>query len=137
MPSGNYAPFFFLEDKESIGIYGVKEGEKNYSDIKPQRVGTVTALGKDVITFVDETMFDLNAKDKDGKSTKYLIAGTNAKIKFESGQLAGYEFDLHTYDHATHTFVINKFTDDNGMVSRQRKRQLSKFRRATSIASST
>ena len=106
----------FLEDKESIGIYGVKEGEKNYSDIKPQRVGTVTALGKDVITFVDETMFDLNAKDKDGKSTKYLIAGTNAKIKFESGQLAGYEFDLHTYDHATHTFVINKFTDDNGMV---------------------
>lgn len=106
----------FLEDKESIGIYGVKEGEKNYSDIKPQRVGTVTALGKDVITFVDETMFDLNTKDKDGKSTKYLIAGTNAKIKFESGQLAGYEFDLHTYDHATHTFVINKFTDDNGMV---------------------
>lgn len=106
----------FLEDKESIGIYGVKEGEKNYSDIKPQRVGTVTALGKDVITFVDETMFDLNAKDKDGKSTKYLIAGTNAKIKFESGQLAGYEFDLHTYEHATHTFVINKFTDDNGMV---------------------
>lgn len=106
----------FLEDKESIGIYGVKEGEKNYSDIRPQRVGTVTALGKDVITFVDKTMFDLNAKDKDGKSTKYLIAGTNAKIKFESGQLAGYEFDLHTYDHATHTFVINKFTDDNGMV---------------------
>ncbi len=106
----------FLEDNESIGIYGVKEGEKNYSDIKPQRVGTVTALGKDIITFVDETMFDLNAKDTDGKSTKYLIAGTNAKIKFESGQLAGYEFDLHTYDHATHTFVINKFTDDNGMV---------------------
>lgn len=106
----------FLEDKESISVYGVKEGEKNYSDIKPQRVGTVTALGKDVITFVDETMFDLNAKDNDGKSTKYLIEGTNAKIKFESGQLAGYEFDLHTYDHATHTFVINKFTDDNGMV---------------------
>lgn len=106
----------FLEDKESIGIYGVKEGEKNYSDIKPQRVGMVTALGKDIITFVDETMFDLNAKDKDGKSTKYLIEGTNAKIKFESGQLAGYEFDLHTYEHATHTFVINKFTDDNGMV---------------------
>lgn len=106
----------FLEDKESIAVYGVKEGEKNYSDIKPQRVGTVSALGKDVITFVDETMFDLNAKDKDGKSTKYLIEGTNAKIKFESGQLAGYEFDLHSYDHATHTFVINKFTDENGMV---------------------
>ena len=106
----------FLEDKESISVYGVKEGEKNYSDIKPLRVGAVTALGKDIITFVDDTMFDLNEKDKDGKSTKYLIAGTNAKIKFETGQLAGYEFDLHSYDHATHTFVINKFTDENGMV---------------------
>lgn len=106
----------YLEDKESISVYGVKEGEKNYSDIKPQRIGSVTALGKDVITFVDETMFDLNQKDTDGKSTKYLIAGTNAKIKFETGQLAGYEFDLHSYDHATHTFVINKFTDENGMV---------------------
>lgn len=105
-----------LEDTESIAAYGVKENEKNYSDIKPQRIGKVTALGSDVITFVDETMFDLNQKDTDGKSTKYLIAGTNAKIKFESGQLAGYEFDLHSYDHATHTFVINKFTDENGTV---------------------
>lgn len=106
----------YIEDKESIALYGVKEGEKNYSDIKPQRVGTVTALGANVITFADNTMFDLNAKESDGKTTKYLIEGTSAKIKFESGQLAGYEFDLHSYDHTTHTFVINKFQDENGLV---------------------
>lgn len=106
----------YIEDKESIALYGVKEGEKNYSDIKPQRVGTVTALGADIITFADNSMFDLNAKESDGKTTKYLIEGTSAKIKFESGQLAGYEFDLHSYDHATHTFVINKFQDENGLV---------------------
>ena len=69
-----------------------------------------------MITFADNTMFDLNAKAADGKSTKYLIDGTSAKIKFESGGLAGYEFDLHSYDHATKTFVINKFQDENGMV---------------------
>lgn len=105
----------YIEDEAAIALYGVKEGEKTY-DIKPQRVGTVTALGADVITFADSTMFDLNAKDVDGKSTKYLIDGTSAKIKFESGGLAGYEFDLHSYDHATKTFVINKFQDENGSV---------------------
>lgn len=105
----------YIEDENAIKLYGVKEGEKTY-DIKPQRVGTVTALGADVITFADSTMFDLNAKDADGKSTKYLIDGTSAKIKFESGGLAGYEFDLHSYDHATKTFVINKFQDENGSV---------------------
>ena len=105
----------YLEDKNAIKLYGIKEGEKDY-DIKPQRVGTVTALGADVITFADNTMFDLNAKAADGKSTKYLIDGTSAKIKFESGGLAGYEFDLHSYDHATKTFVINKFQDENGVV---------------------
>ena len=43
-------------------------------------------------------MFDLNAKEADGKTTKYLIEGTNAKIKVESGQLAGYELSLiHIY----------------------------------------
>ena len=105
----------YIEDEAAIALYGVKEGEKTY-DIKPQRVGTVTALGADVITFADSTMFDLNAKASDGKSTKYLIDGTSAKIKFESGGLAGYEFDLHSYDHATKTFVINKFQDENGSV---------------------
>ena len=105
----------FIEDENAIDLYGIKEGEKDY-EIKPQRVGTVTALGADVITFADNTMFDLNAKAADGKSTKYLIDGTSAKIKFESGGLAGYEFDLHSYDHATKTFVINKFQDENGMV---------------------
>lgn len=105
----------YIEDEAAIALYGVKEGEKTY-DIKPQRVGTVTALGADVITFADSTMFDLNAKDANGKSTKYLIDGTSAKIKFESGGLAGYEFDLHSYDHATKTFVINKFQDENGSV---------------------
>lgn len=105
----------YIEDEHAIKLYGIKEGEKDF-DIKPQRVGTVTELGADVITFADNTMFDLNAKAADGKSTKYLIDGTSAKIKFESGGLAGYEFDLHSYDHTTKTFIINKFQDENGMV---------------------
>ena len=105
----------FLEDAQ----YGVKENEKVY-DIKPERVGEVTAIGPDEITFSDTTagdnaMFDLNAKKPDG-STRYLLDGVAAKIKFQTGQLAGYEFDVHKYDHATRTFILNRFTDENGMV---------------------
>ena len=108
-----------LEDAKAIAQYGVKENEKVY-DIKPERVGEVTAIGPDEITFSDTTagdnaMFDLNAKKPDG-STRYLLDGVAAKIKFQTGQLAGYEFDVHKYDHATRTFILNRFTDENGMV---------------------
>lgn len=109
----------FLEDAKAIAQYGVKENEKTY-DIKPERVGEVTAVGPDEITFSDTTagdnaMFDLNAKKPDG-STAYLLDGVAAKIKFQTGQLAGYEFDVHSYNHATRTFILNRFTDENGMV---------------------
>lgn len=115
----------YLEDKDSIDAYGVKEGEKNYPDIKAERIGIITALGADRITFIDASgdpddpenlpMFDLNEKAADG-STKYLIDGTSAKIKFQTGNLAGYEFELHSYDHSTKTFIINRFTDENGLI---------------------
>lgn len=106
----------YLEDAEAIAKYGIKEGEKNYPDIKPEREGIITAVGSDIISFSDSSMdFDLNEKKEDG-STKYLINDTAAKIKFQTGQLAGYEFDVHKYDHKTKTFIINKFTDENGKV---------------------
>lgn len=109
----------YLEDPTAKTRYGIKENEKIY-DIKPERVGKVTAVGTDEITFSDTTtganaMFDLNAKKADG-STLYLLGDTHAKIKFQTGQLAGYEFDVHKYDHATRTFILNRFTDENGMV---------------------
>lgn len=115
----------YLQDSASIAAYGVKEGEKTYTDIKPERVGIVTAVGDNRITFFDTSgdpndtenppMFDLNEKDTDG-NTKWLLNETAAKIKFQTGNLAGYEFDLHSYDHATNKFVINRFTDENGLV---------------------
>lgn len=109
----------YLEDPKAIAQYGIKENEKNY-DIKPERIGTVTAVGADEITFSDTTagdnaMFDLNAKKADG-STLYLLDGVAAKVKFQTGQLAGYEFEVHKYDHATRSFILKRFTDENGLV---------------------
>lgn len=104
----------YIEDAPAVRQYGVKENTKTYDDIKPERVGEVTALGGNILTFADSTMFDLNKKKADG-GTEYLIADTTAKITFQTGNLAGYSFDIHSYDHKTHTFVINKFQDENGL----------------------
>lgn len=106
----------YIEDTAAVAKYGVKENEKTYDDIKPQRVGHVTSLGADVLTFADSSMFDLNERESDGTTTKWLIADTTAKITFQTGGLAGYSFDIHSYNHSTHTFVINKYQDENGMV---------------------
>lgn len=106
----------YVEDSAAVEAYGVKEGEKTFSDIRPERVGHVTAVvSGDVLSFKDSSMdFDLNEKDSEG-NTKYLIADTVAQIKFVSGNLGGYTFDLRSYDHATKKFTINQFTDENGV----------------------
>ena len=105
----------YIEDAEAVAAYGVREGEKVFSDIRPERIGTITGLvSGNVLSFKDNNMdFDLNEKDGDG-NTKYLIPDTSAQIKFISGNLGGYTFDLHSYDHGTKTFKINQFTDENG-----------------------
>lgn len=115
----------YIEDAASIEAYGVKEDEKTYPHIKAERIGVITALGEDRLTFFDTSgstndpqnppMFDLNEKDSEG-NTLWLIPDTSAKITFQTGNLAGYEFDLQSYDHATKKFKINRFTDENGLA---------------------
>lgn len=106
----------FIEDQASILSFGLKEGSINFDEVYPNRTGKVTALGGSKFKFVDNTMdFDLNAKNADG-STKYLVAGTSAKVHFNTGNLAGYEFEIKKggYDHASKTFEIIPFKNDQG-----------------------
>lgn len=106
----------YIEKAEAVAKYGIFEGRKNF-DIKPTFTGKITAIvDGDVLSFVDETFpFDLNAIDANGQ-TLYLIAGVSAKVHFNTGNLAGYEFEVHAYDHATHKFTLVKLTDDRGDV---------------------
>ena len=106
----------YVESSTGRARYGIKENEKTFDDIKPERLGEVTSLGGNVLSFADSSMFDLNEREQDGTTTKYLIEGSTAKVTFQTGNLAGYSFDVRKYDHTTHMFVINKFTDENGMV---------------------
>lgn len=106
----------YVESVTGRARYGIKENEKTFDDIKPERLGEVTSLGENVLTFADSSMFDLNEREQDGTTTKYLIEGATAKVTFQTGNLAGYSFDVRKYDHTTHSFVINKFTDENGTL---------------------
>lgn len=107
----------FIEQSDAVARYGVHEARKVFDDIKPTFNGRVTAVvAGNILQFQDATMFDLNAKEADGKTTKYLVAGISAKIHFNTGNLAGYEFDISKYDHATKTFTLKKLTDDRGDV---------------------
>lgn len=107
----------YLEDPDLRNEIGSDEDTEYYDEIYPKRTGTVTALGGDIYSFVDNTMdFDLNEKDSTG--TKYLINGVTAKLTFITGKLAGQQFELKEkggYVHSSRTFNLIKFTDERGM----------------------
>ncbi|MDR4892269.1 MULTISPECIES: hypothetical protein [unclassified Chryseobacterium] len=107
----------YLEDAGSIAAFGLKEGSITFDEIYPHRTGKITSLGDTKFKFSDSTMdFDLNEKESDGVTTKYLIAGTSAKVHFNTGNLAGYEFEIKKggYNHSTKTFEIIPFKNDQG-----------------------
>lgn len=104
----------YLESATGIASYGVWEQTKNFDNIYPRREGQVTEFDPGSATeFIDSTMdFDLN--ETLNGNTLYLIAGASAKIHFNTGNLAGYEFEITNYNHTTKTFIIRPFTDESG-----------------------
>lgn len=107
----------YLEDAALIAEMGLKEGSIEFPEIYPKRTGTISAKGSSKFKFIDASMdFDLNEKEADGVTTKYLIAGTSAKVHFNTGNLAGYEFEIKKggYNHTTKEFEIIPFTNTTG-----------------------
>ncbi|MBR8725541.1 phage tail protein [Bacteroides pyogenes] len=105
----------YIEKAEMVAKYGIFEGRKNFDDVKPTFTGSVESK-VDEFSFIDTKFpFDLNAKNAQGE-TLYLMNGVAAKIHFNTGNLAGYDFEVKAYDHATHKFTLKKFTDDRGSV---------------------
>lgn len=106
----------YIEKADAVAKYGIFEGRKNFY-IKPTFTGKVSSVvDGDVLSFIDTSFpFDINAKNASGE-TLYLISGVSAKVHFNSGNLAGYEFEVHAYDHATRKFTLVKQTDDRGNV---------------------
>jgi hypothetical protein len=83
---------------KNVDKYGVIEGSISLDEIYPRFKGTVTQVIDDFTYRCSAIDFDLNAQK---------MPGVNMKIRFNSGQLAGYEFELATYTHSTKEFKIN------------------------------
>lgn len=108
-----------------LDFYGIKrEMFKTWDDIKPERTGTISAYTYTAPTSADDPstatyeitdpdMFDLNKLDLDG-NTVYFISGTTAKIDFISGDMAGFEFEVLSYNHTTKTFKLTPLKQANG-----------------------
>ena len=105
----------YLEDPVLIASMGLIEGSLDFPDIYPKRTGTITKVS-DTFKFEDNTMdFDLAEKNLDG-TYKYLVPGTSAKVHFNTGNLAGYEFEIkkNGYKHADKSFEIIPFKNEQG-----------------------
>ncbi|MDR2009964.1 MAG: phage tail protein [Bacteroidales bacterium] len=135
----------YIENAAAIAAFGLKENTKTFDNIFPNRYGEVTGLGSKYYAFIDNTMnFDLNEtfanttedyqywlaskrlddtqenryiyyNDVAGKTTKWLIYNVDAKVHFTTGNLAGYEFDVHSYNHATKEIQLKPYEDENKM----------------------
>lgn len=106
----------FIQDDTLVAKYGIIEGRKVFDKIKPHYDGEVTSVvSGDVLQFID-TAFPFDLMAKQGDETIYLVPGENAKIHFNTGNLAGYEFEVVNYEHSTHKFTIKTFQDDRGDV---------------------
>jgi hypothetical protein len=98
--------------------FGVIEATQTFDDVYPHREGVISAVDPaNPLVFVDGDMpFDLAEKSTDGSASvyKYLLPGAKAKVKFNTGNLAGYEFELAAYLHANRKFTLTPINEKFG-----------------------
>jgi hypothetical protein len=105
MPGGQK----FIEDPAKVAKYGISEDTVVFEDVFPRRIGTITSVTNE-LTFSDSSIdFDLNV---------HLVDGVSAKVKFLTGQLAGYILEIKErgYNHATKTITVLVNKNEQAMV---------------------
>lgn len=104
MPNGQK----FIQDQAKVNKYGLIEDTILLDEIFPKRVGKITAVAG-ALTFTDSAIdFDLNT---------HLVDKVAAKVKFTTGRLAGYQFEIKEkgYNHSTKTITILVNKDETAM----------------------
>ncbi|WP_142783342.1 phage tail protein [Changchengzhania lutea] len=94
--------------EQNTGLFGAIEGVVTFDDIYPHREGTITSLGPDEFIFIDSGI-DFNLNDQ-------LMPGVKAKVTFNTGDLAGYDFEILNYNSSLKQFEIISYEDENGLV---------------------
>ncbi len=102
----------FLFDEDDVDQHGRIEAVAVNDDIYPKSSLSVQSKTSQ-LKFVSNLDFDLNEKDLDG-NTIYLIAGIDARLTFNSGNLSGYSFAIKSYTTLTNEIELVPFTEDSG-----------------------
>ncbi|GAB3973853.1 hypothetical protein GCM10028806_28590 [Spirosoma terrae] len=120
----------YLDNAQVQLAFGLIEGTVVWDEIFPKRTGKLSGVGivtdgVKTFTVTDATM-DFNLLEESGpaqtvngkevKQYRYLMPGVSPKLHFQSGNLAGYEFEINTYDHASKTFTLVGTSDERGMA---------------------
>ena len=94
--------------ENNVNLFGKIEGTVTFEDVYPKREGTVSSIDlSNLFKFKDSSLdFDVNNQ---------LIDGITAKVTFNTGYLAGHEFEVNTYSHSTKEFAIIEYKDTNGL----------------------
>lgn len=105
-PSVNYPVLPYIE--KNTELYGVIEAIQNFENIFPHRTGKVTSVNAlNFYKFIDSTIdFNLN---------NYLLSGLTAKVVFNTGQLAGYQFEISNFNFSTKEITILKNQDETAL----------------------
>ncbi len=107
-------PNSYIENTQAVAKYGIYESTKIFDDIYPRRKGKVTSINSESVYKFSDLSMDFDLNEKENGNTKYIIPSTPPKIHFNTGNLAGYELEIHDYNHETKEFHIVKFADENG-----------------------
>ncbi len=94
----------YIEGDTSDGVW---EDSVIFDDIIPVNNGEVSGVTSNPLQFIDTAIpFNVNGQ---------LMDGVTAKVTFETGQLAGYEFEISSFNNTTKTFTINKNTQESAI----------------------
>lgn len=85
--------------EKNVGKYGVIEYTEIIDDIYPQRTGKVSSVSALNPNLFNDADIDFNVNDQ-------LLPGITAKIVFNTGQLAGYEFEVSKFNNGTKEFTL-------------------------------
>jgi hypothetical protein len=92
--------------ESNVDKYGIIERAYNFDDIYPRFTGAITSV-TDYKTFrCTDINFDINAQ---------LMPGTSAKVHFNTGLLAGYEFEIVSYDNDTKEVVLKQLDQEKSV----------------------
>jgi hypothetical protein len=91
--------------EKNVDLYGRIESIQEFNDIKPERIGNVTAISNDLNVLFDTGIdFDINLQ---------LLSGISPKINFLSGALLGINFAF-TFDYASKRITLSPYIDESG-----------------------